>query len=543
MNKLLFILSCLALTACTTTEIVKIECNDAGSCTGYLEPYDGSLVGPQGDAGPPGPPGEAGPPGAMGMQGPEGPPGEAGAVGPAGPQGPPGASGANGEAGAVGPQGPPGPQGDAGPQGIPGDAGPQGVPGTGGPQSLNQTVWYVDPINGAETNPGTSTTYPIKTVMGGMVGRWENSTVTLPASLSIEFLNSETVGQEEISLDVTLPGAFHLLGASYVAVGAPTTLATVVPMSRTGGGQILTVTLTTPPTGLAAGFQLHDTTRGSRAVIEVDASGTLTMAPPTTALTPGGVQSFLNDFGWAVGDTVQVESTYGINLSHLTVNGPSTYLQAFTSLNSSVSVNTPNGSGYATDITESPATGTWQHTSGETFRYLNFYSPGTFELQNSDSDYGIILLGGYYPHIQEGSACNLVIDGDANTGWDELQYGGIFFPGRFSVSSQVTIGEDSYVVSNDETIGQGTPTGTLIWGPGSWWEWGGTFYIASNADETASQMFLLSGGLRIGVGEVSTATECTGTTPEVCDRVPLTPANLDTYLSLTDPSGAAFVEQ
>ena len=74
----------------------------------------GSILGPQGETGPPGPEGVPGPQGPQGIEGPGGPPGAQGIMGPQGAEGPAGVEGPAGIQGAQGNTGPTGPTGAPG---------------------------------------------------------------------------------------------------------------------------------------------------------------------------------------------------------------------------------------------------------------------------------------------------------------------------------------------------------------------------------------------------------------------------------------------
>lgn len=540
--------ACLALVSCT--EVVRVEQTEAGYIV-VIEELDGaSLVGPQGEAGPPGPPGEAGPqgpPGETGAIGPQGEPGEAGAEGPQGIPGEAGAQGAAGpagEAGAMGATGPQGPQGDSGPPGATGATGPQGPPGISGgavnPATLFQEGWYWNPTGAAvggyavgnDNNTGNSASAPIATLMGGMVAKWGGGWANLTRGLVIHVAGDESANTENIVINISVPEGqpgVEIIG-NYVPIGAATTIATAT--QKTYPLQRLTVTLAAAPSGLVAGNLVHDLTRGSRAAISIDTAGTLVMAQPFTAQVPGAIGSIVEDNGWTPGDSVQVERGTQINLATLHVEGEvAVDLWAIDSTQPYTAIELDVGSGYCIDCA-APPTYQWAHIGGQQFRYLDFWTSNTMLLNQSIGDYGIFLLGGFYQHVQTGGSLDLVIDGDVQIQELEANFDGILYPCAYYDGSAAIVDELAYISGDSGCMGT-----AAIWGPGYWWQYGGNFDVQG---QTCVSTLLNQGGEQLGVGQSSRGEQQNPTTGVITPNVILSPSNLDTGGPIFTASGGSI---
>jgi hypothetical protein len=399
------------------------------------------------------------------------------------------------------------------------------------PQALFQQDWYVDPVGGDNENSGQAG-HPVKTVMGGIVPRWGGQTEQT-RGLRIFFLNDETPGQEEIYLTASVPvGQTLQVFGNYIDVGAATTLATVTPKNR-ATAQLLVVTLTAPPGGLAVGQFVHNTTKGSRAVIYQDAAGTLSMGQPFTAQVLGSVGAIVEDDTWAPGDTVQVERRLQINLDYLSSISENILLQAFETLRPLAEIDCPVATGFALDCGASSGN-SWQHSGGTEMKYLDFWTDSLFYTRNTYNDYGVFLLGGYVEHVLVNGACNIVLDGDLIVGQAELNFGGITYPGQFYVASEVICSELAYIAGD-----AGLLSTAIIWGPGSWWQFSGTFFCLG---QLFVNTLLQLGGTYLGAGQYSSVSQYDRTTGVWTAGVATTPANLDAGKGCIEPqSQAAFV--
>jgi hypothetical protein len=179
------------------------------------------------------------------------------------------------------------------------------------------SLFYVDPINGLDTNPGTQAA-PVKTITSGVIPKIASTRIV--GGIGIYLLSS--AGSEIVDLDVianvsNAPG-LTIVGA-YTAQGSATTIATMTAKNHTTGVP-LSITLTTPPAGLQSGWFVHNTTRGSRATILADNSGTLVMSQPYPALPLLSAgeefvpQNPTQDNAWAATDAVQIEAPPNLNV-------------------------------------------------------------------------------------------------------------------------------------------------------------------------------------------------------------------------------------
>lgn len=198
-----------------------------------------------------------------------------------------------------------------------------GPGGSGPPPALLVTDWWVDPVAGDNANDGLTPGTAVKTVMGGIVPKWETTAPVLPQSVTIHFLNDETPGQELISLVITMTGVgsmFSMLG-EYRQVNGPTTLAAVTPKNR-GGGVLLAVTLTDAFAPQAGQF-VNNTDKGSRAPVYVNGG---TMCQPLTSFALGApFAPPSEDDSWAPGDACVVERPLNVNVISITVIGAGTF--------------------------------------------------------------------------------------------------------------------------------------------------------------------------------------------------------------------------
>ena len=178
-------------------------------------------------------------------------------------------------------------------------------------------LFYVDPVNGLDTNPGTQAA-PVKTITSGVIPKIASTRIV--GGIAIYLLSS--VGSEIVDLDVIAnvsnAAGLTIVGA-YTAQGSATTIATLTAKNHTTGVP-LSITVTTPPAGLQSGWFVHNTTRGSRATILADNSGTLVMSQPYPALPLFSAgeefvpQNPTQDNTWAATDAVQIEAPPNLNV-------------------------------------------------------------------------------------------------------------------------------------------------------------------------------------------------------------------------------------
>ena len=324
-------------------------------------------VGPTGATGPTGNDGSTGATGSVGPTGATGNTGNDGSTGATGNDGSTGATGNDGSTGATGPTGndgstgsvgatgPTGNDGSTGPIGATGPTGPIGATGPNNASLINYTpstpndwslpipttvqqalddlgslpnsswlipAWYVDPINGLDTNSGTTVGSPVKTIMGGIVARWHTTSPILSNSVAITVINSETLNQEEIVLEPVLVNQSNFsIVCDYIADGSPFTAGTVTPKVRGAPGNSLTVAGFTSG---ATGQRVKNVTKNSFATINSIAGGIATMTQPFAAAgltTITGAPTYIEDNTWATGDQLQVYQRMLLNLKVLNVKG------------------------------------------------------------------------------------------------------------------------------------------------------------------------------------------------------------------------------
>src|SRR5271154_2200591 len=182
--------------------------------------------------------------------------------------------------------------------------------------------WYVDPINGRDTNTGTSPSNPVKTIMGGIVDRWGTTSPILAQNVTIHMLNPETLGQENIVLTpVVVQGSNFAIVCAFQTDGAAFPAGAVTAKTRGAPGNALTVAGF--PSG-AIGQRVQNLTKGSTATIDAIATGVATLTQPyanagLTTVTAG--PSFVQDNTWAPGDELQLLVRQRLNLTVFEIQG------------------------------------------------------------------------------------------------------------------------------------------------------------------------------------------------------------------------------
>jgi hypothetical protein len=423
---------------------------------------------------------------------------------------------------------------------------------------LTQAAWYVDPVGGKDTNPGTLAS-PVKTVMGGIVPKWGTNRPNLPQNTNITFLNSETVNQENIALDITLTdGAtvFGILGA-YVPHGAATTLSSVTAKNRATATR-LSVHLTAPPAGLAIGQFIHNTTKGSRATIVAIAGAVLTMSQPLTAAAIGNVFAVpAEDDTWAATDHVQVEIPLSINLTRLTVSAgnlditnKTPTLQALNFLDSS-----GNGNGSVTlnvecgvvqDVTSAASlesqAASYVAVNFSSFLNRNFNTgqPGVFigGFASSEppgvgesSSFGPAFLGGFIEYLIVAGFCGLDFDVqvvNANISSGTIVAGLYYIGAALYIGNVSNSGLATFYGGGQLTIDELASGELIVWGPGQI-----TLGLQSNINvsfTTYTDSFLQTGAFALFLGNSGTSLAAAAfnqVTGAITTGIEITPANID----------------
>lgn len=191
------------------------------------------------------------------------------------------------------------------------------------PVTWSTTDWYVDPVAGVDTNPGTFSS-PVKTIMGGIVPRWGTQSPILPQTTNIHLVNPETLGQERILLSPQLTGT----NTNFVIVGSPANIGstfaagTVTPKAQGNPGNDLQIA--NLPVGAVAGVLVHNITKDGYAIIDSMSGTTGTLCQPfTTAFltTPSALDIPNQGTTWATGDTLQLLTLPLLNLETMEAIG------------------------------------------------------------------------------------------------------------------------------------------------------------------------------------------------------------------------------
>lgn len=198
------------------------------------------------------------------------------------------------------------------------------VPPAGTPGALLQAQWYVDPINGVETNAGTITA-PVKTVMGGIVPKWGTNEPVFPPSVplvQINFLNDETLGQEVIVLRPTMTAiaAIFAIVGQFTQIGTGS-LGVTTPKNRAAGQRLTTLLNVATGVPPVAGQFVRNTTAGKLSRAPLFSGGIGVMCQPfvpAPAAAPNAPLAPVEVDTWAAGDTVVYERPTKINLGEIT---------------------------------------------------------------------------------------------------------------------------------------------------------------------------------------------------------------------------------
>lgn len=148
---------------------------------------------------------------------------------------------------------------------------PNGTRAVVNPTSWSAPLWVFDPINGNDSNLGTSQGSPLKT-WSGLIAKYQGSTTpTLTQRTSFLWLNSQLDSSDPIVFNPVLIG-----GGGYQFAGTPTQVATAtitsVQVQNTAAG--IPNQIATNRTGAFwtpyVGLTVHDITAGAQFVVESD---------------------------------------------------------------------------------------------------------------------------------------------------------------------------------------------------------------------------------------------------------------------------------
>lgn len=422
------------------------------------------------------------------------------------------------------------------------------------------TDWYVDPVSGSDANTGADSGHPVKTVMGGIVLRWGQINPTLPQTVTLHLMSSETVGQESIALAMLMvgngPSLFILDGTLGMTTVASFTCGTVTAKVRGNPGTLLQVA--SMPGAAAQGMLIQNTTHASYAFIDSMSGSTGTITQPLSApelITPTWIPQPTEVDTWTAGDSCVLYTLPMLNLKMLNPTGPDGSTAAGGTFSTfwvqniwvpdasgtpsfSTFFAQPNAMGMvfsnvrmdmwlmfqgANQYIDAVAQNTWLNGCGQ----LQFagavggalctqsVSSGThlFDLASLDGD--LIVHGGMYV---KGSTYDIM--------------GTVYFDASITPQMAIIHGGDVQL----EPSGGLASTTTALWGPGTMnLESPGS--SISNESGTLWANILMMGGYSID--GVTTATSYSAGV--WTDGRAITPANLDTYNGLQNPrTGARF---
>lgn len=407
--------------------------------------------------------------------------------------------------------------------------------------------WYVDPVHGKDTNSGESPSFPVMTIMGGIVPKWGTQSPQLKQTTTIHMLGSETVGQESIVLTPQLAGGVNfIIDGQLTLVGVTFSPTGVTPKNR-NTPQLLE--LTGAPAGAVAGTLVHNVTKDSYAWIDVVAGTTWTMTQPFTATSLLNVSASttpIEDDTWASGDTYQRYSASTLNIVYLQATGGQT--------NSTSGFEDPVlwvQNCYVPDLTGeagfSLTTASCQAGVLAVFAQCSFQTFLVGEGAGGASLPGACLScwlsAGYWVSTWDivGGAGNTdgasffaacyfnefsAIDGDA------IIHGGVFNHGGLNCFlGLVYLDASTTEISGHVRIEPEYYSNAIVWGPGTIdVNGGGT--LANESGTTWVDCLLVTGGLHLD----SAATGTRYAAGVWTDGVAITPANLDADLALQNPN-------
>lgn len=404
------------------------------------------------------------------------------------------------------------------------------------PSKWIQSDWYVSWAYGNDNNDGSTPATPVKTVMGGVVAKWNTISPILEQNTTIHILDSQPLGGENIILTPIMVGAvyFAIVG-TLQPVGPPIVLGagSVTPKNR-GIGQPLVVNGL--PATFTAGTLAVNTTHPSRAFVDKNVAGAVTFSQPLTTVEPGN-----KAFGagtevdtWAAGDSIQLYEIPTINLISCVATGGAVNQASTASalwiydLHILDVSGTPDTSCIAPSI--SGAYATLSEVWVEPYLLLGIGLPtfcNTFNCYLAGGGIGgqAAINGG----IVTAGNTGFILDGGASIDQDVI-VDGIIMAGEGSSLGLVYIGAGEISIS-DGSVYLAPLTGpTIVWGPGKIDVFaGGRLYLVDT-----TFVITLTGGLQLKLDHTLT----TGTSYAAgvwTDGIALTPANIDANGGLQNP--------
>jgi len=425
----------------------------------------------------------------------------------------------------------------------------------GGDASWKQTDWYVDWVNGNDNNPGTLAK-PVKTVMGGVVGKWGTASPLLQQSTALHMLTSQPRGAERIYLQPRLDGVmFSILGTEILR--GSFTLGAVTPRDRS----TKTFLQAHGFTGYSPGQFVKNVTPGKESYAQIVgvAGDVAVLSQPLTSMVRGVDSAYFGGVPtnpapvntWAQGDSVHVYDMPIINLIDTQMTGPITDTSYATSgIFWLESLLIPDPTGTVGTCVFCP-----EYDGG----YINFqrcaiepyfeaYAPAMFAanfvncwMAGGGEGNNITILGGVLP--ENGYGVNLYgacyIDGDTIAqSW--VANWGLLYCGTLAID---TNGETIHHPGASMEIRQNVFAETgFVYGPG-------TLLLQANST-VVRRLPTVSWASCLNVGKIQFPSQSTvgvgvsyGPPVTFTPNVALTPANLDTYHGLSDPRSQASLSE
>lgn len=415
------------------------------------------------------------------------------------------------------------------------------------PGALLQSDWYIDWVNGNDAHDGKTSGTAVKTVMGGVVGKWGTPNPILSQSTTLHILTPQPLGAEKIIIGPEMLGA-----STFAIVGTPALSATIslgVVTAKNRGTK--TLLQAAGFTGYTAGQLVINNTKGGHALILSVNAGVATMMQPIQPYVRGTDTVYFPAVTeidtWAQNDSVSVYDLPTLNLVDFEGHGPEInsalttggiiWIDSIKILDQSGTPGTTNfcpeyEGGYA--ILQDVWCEAYMITSAVT--YLNMFAnvwlqwggqlEHTYLVGGADSGFGILLQ-----HINWMDGDHIVDAPSAATG--------------FLYTGFSCIDSNGSMILHPGTAAEirvnFSPTGGIMWGAGR---------LSLQADSalirrsptTSWATCLILGTITLPSNAIVGAAFLPDT-GGFLGNLALTPANLDTYHGLQDPrTGARFAE-
>jgi len=417
------------------------------------------------------------------------------------------------------------------------------------PNWYTQSDIYWDPANSSglasDTNPGTSTSTPLLT-WSQIVQRYGTTTPTLPYGHTVRvhamsgqaagtdpvFFRPNVSGGGQVIFDATL--AIAAAGAAFSAGALGGGFGSAGATPTAGGTQM---TMAAVPGYVAAKVLLHNTTRGSYAMVDSVAGGNAALTQPQTAAsltTTTATPAVVVDNDWVAGDNIAPLTlasfnikTWGINGGDLTVGGqPCAAWILFATI--ADASGTAGNSGFGLvgsgqQVLSCCVVLSRLYSSGQYGRGQICYALGCWLTNEENTGYGFNMYGGVL--MTAGGGDNGVVEFTNNA----VVHGQLLLAGSCFVFAGGGLFSDAVITLEDALMSAAGP----VWGSYSvvlraastWWN--------SSAGTFANTALLTNGTIQLGNSTTSGFAFVSGAVV----AVPLTAANMDLYGGLFSYNG------